>query len=192
MKVNDVHVNLERFIPRYESKFTNGWSYTTLYFLPYMGLKVANMPPHFVNAYLRLKDYDYEDYIILVFNVRKDTVNTIAWRCYDEYLKKIKNYSFTKIIGSNIYEYQIAFFYDFSDDENYKNFSNGAYSKLTDEFKNSHPKTKYENGVLADSVIWMTFNKSANLKKMWENETGCFIEPEAEVWPLPDIDKESC
>ncbi len=192
MRINDTCVDLEKPIDSIEYQFTNGYTYTSLFFLPYMGMPASTMPKSFVNAYLKVAGDPLEGYVILVFNVRKSEVNTIGWRSFDKFLINSKNYSHTKILGSNLYEYTVGFYYNYSDDENYKIFSEGLYSKLSDTFKESHPKTKYENGKLVHSVIWTIFNKSENLRKLWEDQTGCLIDEDAEVWSRPNLQKETC
>jgi hypothetical protein len=73
----------------------------------------------------------------------------------------------------------------------YNLFLEGKYSKFSKKYKALSPDIirVIKNGVEEDtySIHYHVFNKSEYMKKYWEDQLGTSLDPEMEMWSIPDI-----
>jgi hypothetical protein len=74
---------------------------------------------------------------------------------------------------------------------------NGKYSEFPDAVKESYPKiVKIKDprtGLQRDEIAlqWRIFKKDANLRQYWEGIIGEALDESAEVWSVPDLNRET-
>lgn len=74
---------------------------------------------------------------------------------------------------------------------------NGQYSQFPADIQERYPKvlkiTDPRSGLHRDepALQWRIFKKDRNLRTYWEGIVGQPLDPEAEVWSVPDLERET-
>lgn len=77
--------------------------------------------------------------------------------------------------------------------EDFEKFKRGEYSKFSDKAKGFFRKMKKAKGRIesTQSIQWDVFNKETTLRKDIEKYVGEPIDPTQELWPVPNMEKET-
>lgn len=162
---------------------------STIFLLPAVGLKREIVRKYgFIAAYLDDKNHEvhHKNAIYILYHpVKMDDFQSFLRGEYIRTPLLIEDYDYAEGYVVTVYKLPLDFMGD------YELFLQGKYSKFSEKYKSKFPKITdvvYDGIPTTDiSIAHRIFNRTPELKALWEDMIGVVLSDDAEYWSIPDI-----
>lgn len=161
---------------------------TTIFLLPSIGHTRQKLLPYgFLSAYLDDINHPihYEDSIYVLF--KPENMVEFVKFISKEYIRNpfiLQDYDYPEGFVVVVYHINEKFRPDF------ELFLEGKYSQFSDEYKALFPKSITKMGKTIYSLQYRLFNRTKDIRTLWERRIGQKIPEDMELWSIPDMSKE--